>query len=114
MQQAIDWGGVTAELDAQGVARLGPILTPAECQALVKLYEAPGLFRSRVVMARHGYGRGEYQYFARPLPDPVQALRSMLYPRLAPVANRWNEAMGLAARYPADHAEFLDRCHAAG
>jgi hypothetical protein len=114
MQQAIDWDSVAAALDAQGVATLGAILTPAECQALVRLYESPALFRSRVVMARHGYGRGEYQYFARPLPDAVQALRSALYPRLAPVANRWNEAMGLAVRYPAAHAEFLDRCHAAG
>jgi hypothetical protein len=114
MQQAIDWDSVAAALDAQGVATLGAIFTPAECQALVRLYESPALFRSRVVMARHGYGRGEYQYFARPLPDAVQALRSALYPRLAPVANRWNEAMGLAVRYPAAHAEFLGRCHAAG
>ena len=114
MQQAIDWNSVAAALDAQGVATLGTIFTPAECEALVRLYESPALFRSRVVMARHGYGRGEYQYFARPLPEPVQALRSAIYPRLVPVANRWNEAMGLAVRYPAEHAEFLARCHAAG
>ena len=104
----------TAELDAQGVARLGPVLTPAECQALVALYEQPSLFRSRVVMARHGYGRGEYQYFAEALPDAVQALREALYPKLVPVANRWNAAMGLTVRYPEVHAEFLARCHAAG
>ena len=114
MRDLIDWDMAAAELDAQGVARLGPVLTPAECQALVALYEQPALFRSRVVMARHGYGRGEYQYFAEALPDPVQALRGALYPRLVPVANRWNAAMGLAVRYPAEHAEFLARCHAAG
>ena len=104
----------TAELNAQGVARLGPVLTPAKCTAVVALYHQPAMFRSRVVMARHGYGRGEYQYFARPLPDPVQALREALYPKLVPVANRWNEAMGLAVRYPVEHAEFLARCHATG
>lgn len=109
-----DWDAVAAGLDAAGVASLGQLLTPAECRALVALYEAPGRFRSRVVMARHGYGRGEYQYFAHPLPDPVQALRSALYPRLVPVANRWNAAMGLAVRYPEEHAAFLARCHAAG
>ena len=114
MQDAIDWDGVAAALEAQGVARLGAVFTPAECRALAALYPVPELFRSRVVMARHGYGRGEYQYFARPLPEAVQALRSALYPRLVPVANRWNEVMGLPVRYPAEHAAFLDRCHAAG
>jgi hypothetical protein len=114
MRDGIDWAEVATELDAQGVARLGPLFTPAECRALVALYPQQALFRSRVVMARHGYGRGEYQYFARPLPDAVQALRTALYPRLVPVANRWNEAMGLPVRYPAEHAEFLARCHGAG
>ena len=114
MLDDIDWAAAGAELDAQGVARLGTVFTPGECRAMVALYPQQGLFRSRVVMARHGYGRGEYQYFARPLPDAVQALRGALYPRLVPVANRWNEAMGLAVRYPAGHAEFLARCHAAG
>ena len=78
------------------------------------LYDEGDRFRSRVVMARHGFGRGEYQYFAYPLPDLVAGLRGAFYARLAPVANRWNEAMGIAARYPADHAAFLQRCHAAG
>jgi len=114
MRNDIDWAAVAAELDGQGVARLGPLLDPAECRALVALYPQQSLFRSRVVMARHGFGRGEYQYFAHPLPDRVQALRSALYPRLVPVANRWNEAMGLPVRYPAEHGEFLARCHAAG
>ena len=114
MRNDIDWTAVAAELDGQGVARLGPLLDPAECRALVALYPQQSLFRSRVVMARHGFGRGEYQYFAHPLPDRVQALRSALYPRLVPVANRWNEAMGLPVRYPAEHGEFLARCHAAG
>src|SRR6476620_7531858 len=112
MRNEIDWTAVAAELDGQGVARLGPLLAPAECRALVALYPQQSLFRSRVVMARHGFGRGEYQYFAHPLPDVVQALRSALYPRLVPVANRWNEAMGLPVRYPAEHGEFLARCHA--
>ncbi|SDB34846.1 2OG-Fe(II) oxygenase [Belnapia rosea] len=112
--QGIDWAAAEAELDAAGVARLGPLLTPEECGALAALYDEPGRFRSRVVMARHGYGRGEYQYFAHPLPDRVAALRGALYARLAPVANRWAERMGLPVRYPAGHGEFLARCHAAG
>jgi Uncharacterized protein conserved in bacteria len=113
---ALDWDGIAAGLDAQGSATTGPLLTPAECRALTALYdrEEPALFRRRVVMAQHGYGRGEYKYFAAPLPEPVQALREALYPRLAPLANRWNEAMGLPVRYPDSHAEFLARCHAAG
>ena len=112
--QEIDWTEAEAELDAVGVARLGPLLSAGECQALVALYDEEARFRSRVVMARHGFGRGEYQYLAYPLPDRVQALREALYPRLAPIANRWNERMGLPVRYPAAHADFLARCHAAG
>ncbi len=81
---------------------------------MAALYDGGAAFRSRVVMSRHGFGRGEYQYFAYPLPDPVQALRAALYPRLAPLANRWNDRMGIGVRYPADHAGFLARCHAAG
>ncbi len=112
--QGIDWAAAEAELDATGVAQLGPLLAPEECRALVALYDDEVRFRSRVVMARHGFGRGEYQYLAYPLPERVQALREALYPRLAPIANRWNKRMGLAPRYPAAHAEFLARCHAAG
>jgi hypothetical protein len=113
---ALDWGAVGASLDETGAAVLGPLLDPAECRGIAALYDAGGedRFRSRVVMARHGFGRGEYKYFADPLPPPVAALRAALYARLAPVANRWSEAMGLPARYPAEHAEFLSRCHAAG
>jgi hypothetical protein len=114
MLDDIDWPAVAAELDAQGAARLGPLLAPAECRMLAGLYAEAARFRSRVVMARHGFGRGEYQYFAHPLPDEVRALRSALYPRLVPVANRWHEAMGLPVRFPAEHGEFLARCHAAG
>jgi hypothetical protein len=114
MQNDIDWPAVATELDAQGVARLGPLLSPAECRALAGLYAEAARFRSRVMMARHGFGRGEYQYFTHPLPDEVRALRSALYPQLVPVANRWHEAMGLPVRFPAEHGEYLARCHAAG
>jgi hypothetical protein len=90
------------------------VLTPEECVALAQSYASDGLFRSRVVMARHGFGRGEYKYFAYPLPASVAALRNALYPRLAAIANRWNEVMGIELRYPSDHASYLERCHAAG
>ena len=112
---ALDWPAAEASLDEAGVAVLGGLLDPEECREIAALYDAEeARFRSRVVMARHGFGRGEYKYFAAPLPPAVEAMRSALYARLAPVANRWSEAMGLAARYPAEHAGFLDRCHAAG
>jgi len=112
--QRFDWAGIADELDAQGCAMLDALLSPAECRALAGLYADGTLFRSRVVMARHGFGRGEYQYFGYPLPDTVASLRSTIYPRLAPIANRWNAAMGIDVRYPDAHAEFLARCHAAG
>ncbi len=102
------------ELQSHGCAVLPKLLTPGQCDGLVALYGQPSHFRSRVVMARHGFGRGEYQYFSYPLPDLVQQLRQTLYPHLAAVANRWNEAMGNAPRFPPDHAGFLARCHAAG
>ena len=112
---ALDWAAAEASLDATGTAVLGSLLDPAECREVAALYDAgEERFRSRVVMARHGFGRGEYKYFAGPLPPAVAALRASLYGRLAPVANRWSEAMGLPTRYPAAHAEFLSRCHAAG
>ena len=112
---ALDWGAAGQALDAAGVAVLGPLLGPDECGKIAALYDSgEDRFRSRVVMARHGFGRGEYKYFADPLPPEVAALRTALYARLAPVANRWSEAMGLPARYPADHAGFLARCRAAG
>lgn len=112
--EAIEWARAAADLDGQGWAMLPGFLSAAECEALAALYEVPGLFRSRVVMARHGFGRGEYQYLSYPLPDLVRDLRTAIYPRLVPVADRWNEALDIDARYPAAHKEFLARCHAAG
>ncbi len=109
-----DWNEAAARLDAEGWATLGGLLDPALCGEIAGLYEGGGQFRSTIVMARHGFGRGEYKYFAYPLPAPVQALREALYPRLVPVANRWNEAMGIGTRFPETHAAFLGRCHAAG
>jgi hypothetical protein len=112
--EAIDWVGATSELDAQGCAVLKGLLSPGECRALAALYSDDAHFRSRVVMGRHGFGRGEYKYFAYPLPDLIAALRPALYVRLRGVANRWNEAMGIEIRYPETHDAFLQRCHAAG
>ncbi len=109
-----DWESVAADLDARGCAVLDALLTPAECRALVTLYDDDSRFRSRVIMARHGFGRGEYKYLSYPLPDRVASLRAALYPRLAPIANRWNARMGIATRYPDTHADFLALCHAAG
>ncbi len=111
---AVDWEAVAANLDAEGHAVLHSMLSPEECASVAAGYEADAQFRSRVVMARHGFGRGEYKYFAYPLPGLIAGLRTALYPRLCSVANRWNEAMGIAIRYPDDHGEFLDRCHRAG
>ena len=111
---AVDWVRAALELDARGSALLEGLVSPDDCRALAALYSDDSRFRSRIVMARHGFGRGEYQYFAYPLPDLVAALRAALYPRLAPIANRWNEAMGMEVRYPDEHDAFLARCHAAG
>ena len=111
---ALDWSAVAASLDAHGCAVVGPLLDAEACAALAASYDDDARFRSRVVMARHGFGRGEYKYFAYPLPDEVAVLRAALYPWLAGVANRWNEAMGVEVRYPAAHEDYLARCHAAG
>ncbi|MEW6320617.1 MAG: 2OG-Fe(II) oxygenase [Acidobacteriota bacterium] len=111
---ALDWPAIDASLWARGFAHTAAVLTPEECAALVALYDDDRRFRSRVVMARHRFGEGEYKYFARPLPDVVQALREHSYPYLAPVASAWAEALGDPARYPATHAEFVAACHAAG
>jgi len=112
--RAVDWARVAADLDARGNAVIPRLITAAECAALAGLYDEDGNFRSRVLMARHGFGRGEYKYFAYPLPDLVARLRTTLYPQLAPIANRWHEAMGLDTRFPDDHAAFIERCHAFG
>jgi hypothetical protein len=101
-------------LDAQGCATTVPLLTAEQCAALAQTYASDAPFRSRVVMARHGFGRGEYKYFAYPLPEPVAVLRAALYPPLAEIANRWNEAMAIDLRYPQEHASYLARCRKAG
>jgi hypothetical protein len=111
---ALDWPALSAQLDAYGCATTGALLSAQACATLADMYKTDDLFRSRIVMARHGFGRGEYKYFAYPLPEIVATLRQTLYPPLAEIANRWNEAMGIAVRYPPDHAAFLVRCHEAG
>ena len=114
MKTALDWQAIEDDLTRHGCALVPGLLDTGACRALAAQYEQPQRFRSRVVMARHGYGRGEYQYFAYPLPEPVAALRSALYAPLAAIANRWQAALGLAARFPLEHDAFLARCHAAG
>jgi uncharacterized protein len=109
-----DWPALAAELDGFGCAVMQKLLSPEECRRIAGLYPQEQHFRSHVHMARHGFGKGEYRYFRYPLPDLIGGLRSALYPRLAEVANRWNERMGIALRYPRTHAGFLDQCHAAG
>jgi uncharacterized protein len=109
-----DWTKAEADLDAFGWSLIPGLLPAPECDAIAASYTDDTLFRNRVVMSRHGFGRGEYKYFTHPLPETVQKLRAAFYPRLRPLANRWNEAMNLKARFPEDHADFLLRCHAAG
>lgn len=111
---AFDWNALARELDAHGATLVRGALTAEECGQISSLYDDGALFRSTVVMARHGFGRGEYRYFDYPLPDIVQELRSALYPRLAPIANRWRERFGQQAVFPADHADYLKRCHGSG
>lgn len=112
--ERFDWPQTETHLDAHGWAMLEGFLSPGECEENAHLYGEGPQFRSHVVMARHGYGRGEYRYFSYPLPSRVEALRTALYAHLTPVANRWNEALGSAVRYPTEHAAFLERCHQAG
>lgn len=109
-----DWASVATDLDRHGCAVLSGLLSPEECAGIAIRYGREEGFRSRVVMARHGFGQGEYKYFAYPLPEPVAALRSALYPPLAEIANRWNADLGLDLRFPGDHAAYLRQCHAAG
>jgi uncharacterized protein len=112
--EALDWQLIRKDLDEQGSAILSNVVSAKECRALASLYPDDDLFRSRVVMARHGFGRGEYKYFSYPLPDVIQGLRTALYRRLAPVANQWNLTMGIDVRYPEEHADFIQRCHDSG
>jgi uncharacterized protein len=111
---ALDWPRISQELDTQGSAILERLIPSDECRAVVAMYPQDDLFRSRVVMSRHGFGRGEYKYFAYPLPKIVAELRTELYPRLVPIANKWNTRMGIEIQYPESHAEFIKRCHNAG
>jgi hypothetical protein len=111
---ALDWPSIATDLDAHGYAVIKALLAPQECITLMQTYTEDEPFRSRVVMARHGFGRGEYKYFNYPLPAVVGSLRSTLYPHLSGIANRWNAALGSEIRYPDEHAAFLERCHEAG
>ena len=112
----LDWEHISRELDDRGNAVLEHILNPVECRDLSDLYrkDMDDVFRSEVVMARHGFGRGEYRYFDYPLPDIVSELRTVLYPKLAPIANRWNQTMNIDIHYPVKHDDFIQRCHADG
>lgn len=112
--KTIDWAAVSSDLDAQGWAVMPKLLSAKECDSIAGLYQKEEGFRSKIVMARHGFGRGEYKYFPYPLPPPVEELRTALYPDLASFANHWHEAMGVKVRFPPTHAEFIRRCHRAG
>lgn len=114
MLSADQWERIAAELDERGCAVVPGLLSAAECAAYAAAYDSPQRYRSRVVMERHGYGRGEYRYFAYPLPAALAELRGALYPPLAAIANRWHGALGIDTRFPARHDEFIARCHAAG
>ena len=111
---ALDWAGLSAQLDQFGCATTGRLLSADECAAISSRYDDDKLYRSRVIMARHGFGRGEYKYFTYPLPGIVASLRASLYPQLAGIANRWNEQMAVDQRFPTEHAAYLKRCHAGG
>ncbi len=110
----VDWAAAAAGLESAGYAVIGPVLSPAECAALAACYDQEETFRSHILMARHGFGRGEYKYFAYPLPTPVADLRSALYPHLAAVANAWAASLDEEARFPPEHAAYLATCHTAG
>jgi uncharacterized protein len=110
----LDWQRITKGLGEEGSAMLLGILSPRECRSVAALYPDDHIYRSRVVMGRHGFGKGEYKYFKYPLPALIQNLRAELYPRLVPIANSWNQAMGVDARYPERHIDFIRRCHEAG
>jgi hypothetical protein len=111
---ALEWEQIATNLDMHGCATTGVLLTPSECLSLTASYNSDALFRSRVIMARHGFGRGEYKYFAYPLPEAVAVLRDSLFPPLAEIANTWSTAQGGPLRYPREHQAYLGRCHKAG
>jgi uncharacterized protein len=112
--KAVDWARTHADLDAQGWAIVPNLLTSAEADHIAGLYNQEHVFRSQVIMARHGFGRGEYKYFSYALPPLIEALRTAAWPHLAPIADEWQERMGNDVRFPRDHAAFLKRCHQAG
>lgn len=111
---ALDWPRIFLDLDAQGCATIERLLSLDECDSVADLYVEEDIFRSRVQMERHGFGRGEYKYFSYPLPELIANLRATIYPQLVPIANRWNEAMRVSVRYPEKHTDFIERCHIAG
>jgi hypothetical protein len=111
---ALDWPRLSADLGARGNAVVERVLSVEQCRALTAMYAQDDPFRSRVIMSRHGFGRGEYEYFTYPLPDVVAELRTALYPHLAPIANEWNQKLRIDVEYPRTHAAFLKRCHDAG
>jgi len=110
----LDWRRLEGELDSFGCAVAPALLSPERCSRVAAMYVESGRFRSTIAMGRHGFGRGEYKYFAAPLPEPIAALRRSLYPKLAPIADRWSAALGLDARCPSTHEELIERCRAAG
>lgn len=111
---ALDWAGVAAELDTYGAAVIERLLSPADCEEIKGYYPKSDVFRSRVIMSRHGFGQGEYKYFRYPLANPIDQLRTTAYRYLAPIANRWNTLMGIDIRYPDSHRQYVIRCHDAG
>jgi uncharacterized protein len=112
--KAVAWDRVAQDLDAQGSAVMDYLLSPDQCRTIAGLYPQDDIFRSHIVMSRHGFGRGEYKYFRYPIPNLIEDLRTAVYPHLVPIANRWNEAMHIDIRYPEQHAAFVERCHEAG
>src|SRR5436190_4042715 len=112
--EGLDWQQISTDLNAQGWALMNDLFGPDECDAIAQLYSDETVFRSRIVMARHGFGQGEYKYFGYPLPEVVAKLRTAIYPHLVPIANAWHEGMGMEARFPNEHAAFVARCHDAG
>jgi uncharacterized protein len=112
--ESLNWSQIANELNDQGSSVLKSVLTAEECVRLAKLYPNEDGFRSRIVMGRHGFGRGEYKYFSYPLPGIIQGMRTALYRELAPIANHWNKSMAIEAQYPKEHSEFIQRCHDAG